>query len=57
VDEKEENMTPEKLKQVRIAAVKRVMRKPLPADMRRYWSSVLRRLDPWRQEIEWMKKK
>jgi hypothetical protein len=45
------------LKKIRIAAVKKILlKKNLPARMRDYWVSVLRRIDdPWKQEKKWAK--
>tara|TARA_R110000823_G_scaffold243115_1_gene367415 strand:+ start:7609 stop:7761 length:153 start_codon:yes stop_codon:yes gene_type:complete len=43
-------MTPNALKKRRIAAVKKVLSKNIPIDMRHYWVGVLRALQPWLME-------
>jgi hypothetical protein len=52
MDEKEDKQ----LNKRRIQAVKKILIKPLKKDMRIYWTSVLRHLQPWNQEIAWAKK-
>jgi len=43
-------MTPETLRKRRIAAVRAVLDKNLPPDMRRYWSNILIALKGWELE-------
>ena len=38
------------LKKRRIVAVKKILAKKLPADMKHYWTKVLRALQPWELE-------
>ena len=43
-------MTPNALKKRRIVAVKKILAKKLPADMKHYLTKVLRALQPWELE-------
>jgi len=43
-------MNKDALKKRRIAAVKKILAKKLPADMKHYWLGVLRALQPWIME-------
>jgi len=43
-------MNPEELRKCRVAAVRAVLDKNLPPDMRKYWSSILIALKGWELE-------
>ena len=43
-------MTPEELRKRRVTAVRAVLDKNLPPDMRRYWSNILIALNGWELE-------
>jgi hypothetical protein len=45
-----QSMNKDALKKRRIAAVKKILAKKLPADMKHYWLGVLRALQPWIME-------
>ena len=48
-------MNPEELRKRRIAAVRAVLDKNLPPDMRRYWSNVLIALKGWELEKRYVR--
>tara|TARA_R110000787_G_scaffold96662_1_gene200130 strand:- start:660 stop:866 length:207 start_codon:yes stop_codon:yes gene_type:complete len=43
------------LKTQRIKAVKKILSNPIKEEVRKYWTKILRQLDPWKQESIWAK--